>query len=474
MKSPTRKGLCLDDTTFHWCPQLFPYKFPNTEAEVPAIRLFRGWEDDWDASLREVAWDAMVNLTRANGIKVYMGAQISPTCNEEEEDKDWARVLELMKRIGRENLLAIAIGNEVELLWTKEAAKSGAGAACIRKLWGSSGYYMRKMKERVADLDRNGFSDLPLANAWGTYILSGSPFVNDEKARVTDFIREMTQTYRERYIFSINAYPYFNQNVHMDPNGKTCHNALRTQTSFVAGVGDLPTTIKTMRQRMAQLDPATHYKLFIAETGWSSPAPSFFAIGGFEMSKCADFSSYETAMTYYRNFVNWDVVADMPPQVYPPDYVFYFAPRNALNFGDQEYLGLIKDCWKNPDETWDLKPLLRCKFDDASPGSPTPSPTPSPAPSSKSTCEKIGCGEHDDTCWCTDSCASHGSCCPDYEEKCGGPTPSPAPSSKSSCEEIGCGEHDDTCWCTESCTRFHSCCPDYEEKCGRLVSKEVV
>lgn len=52
------------------------------------------------------------------------------------------------------------------------------------------------------------------------------------------------------------------------------------------------------------------------------------------------------------------------------------------------------------------------------PDPPTPGAGPSPSPAAKSTCEKIGCDNHDDTCWCTESCVSHNSCCPDYQEKC--------------------------------------------------------
>lgn len=45
---------------------------------------------------------------------------------------------------------------------------------------------------------------------------------------------------------------------------------------------------------------------------------------------------------------------------------------------------------------------------------------PPPAPPGSHLCADIGCGAHDDTCWCTPSCASHGDCCSDYAAACGG------------------------------------------------------
>merc|ERR1719436_1422377 len=57
------------------------------------------------------------------------------------------------------------------------------------------------------------------------------------------------------------------------------------------------------------------------------------------------------------------------------------------------------------------------------PPAPSPGPHP-PAPSPpgpKSNCAQLKCGGHDDSCWCTDSCKSHGDCCPDYDDVCGKP-----------------------------------------------------
>merc|ERR1712039_1160615 len=50
--------------------------------------------------------------------------------------------------------------------------------------------------------------------------------------------------------------------------------------------------------------------------------------------------------------------------------------------------------------------------------SPDPKPPAPPAPGPKSKCADLGCGNHDATCWCKDTCKSHNSCCPDYDKVC--------------------------------------------------------
>ena len=40
------------------------------------------------------------------------------------------------------------------------------------------------------------------------------------------------------------------------------------------------------------------------------------------------------------------------------------------------------------------------------------------------TCADIGCGHHDDVCWCESSCYSYDDCCPDFAETCPAENPS--------------------------------------------------
>merc|ERR1711976_127582 len=89
------------------------------------------------------------------------------------------------------------------------------------------------------------------------------------------------------------------------------------------------------------------------------------------------------------------------------DHTFYFTERDSNNHGDIEGFGMVTSCHEP-----------NCKY---MPGSVTPRPTPAPTrpdPGTKSFCEDLGCGNHDNTCWCTTLCKHFGNCCDDYDLWC--------------------------------------------------------
>ena len=57
------------------------------------------------------------------------GTQIS--CNETADDTDWLFVKELMMYVGREHVMGVAVGNEVELLHTQK----GVSKKCIEDMF---------------------------------------------------------------------------------------------------------------------------------------------------------------------------------------------------------------------------------------------------------------------------------------------------------------------------------------------------
>ena len=75
------------------------------------------------------------------------------------------------------------------------------------------------------------------------------------------------------------------------------------------------------------------------------------------------------------------------------------------------------------------------------------------------TCAAIGCGSHDNECWCTDTCYLHKSCCVDYTSMC-------ETAGAHSCISLGCGGIDDMCSCSETCASQGNCCDDYNATCG--------
>jgi hypothetical protein len=61
-------------------------------------------------------------------------------------------------------------------------------------------------------------------------------------------------------------------------------------------------------------------------------------------------------------------------------------------------------------------------------------------------------------CWCDESCATYGDCCPDKQATCDETTPS--------CENTCGRKSTDGCWCDENCANYGDCCPDIQTACS--------
>ncbi|OLQ00913.1 hypothetical protein AK812_SmicGene16387 [Symbiodinium microadriaticum] len=188
------------------------------------------------------AWIELRKFVRQN-VKVLYGTLIS--CNETADDMDWLYVKELMMFIGREHVMALAIGNEVELLHTQKKLVTAAAAAlativvslgvlrneiacklrrknisdkCVNDIF-EGGYFYTKVMHRANDLAAAmpGFSDVKLTTVMGGFILGGEPFVNTREARVLDFFTKINADFGRRWAWSFNTYPYFDPHIFMDP-----------------------------------------------------------------------------------------------------------------------------------------------------------------------------------------------------------------------------------------------------------------
>merc|ERR1712146_21577 len=62
---------------------------------------------------------------------------------------------------------------------------------------------------------------------------------------------------------------------------------------------------------------------------------------GTPVAHCKAWSSVESFQSYYEGFLAWDLRINGEP---PPDHVFYFTMRDALNYGQVEHFGVIKHC----------------------------------------------------------------------------------------------------------------------------------
>jgi len=331
----SHKGLAIDDTTFQKCSSGIPRLWPNTQDKLTSIRLFKAWDKAWPDGAREAAWDQLVKVVDANNIQVLVGTQI--TCDEDDDDRDWRLVKMLLQKLDRNHVMGVAVGNELELLQKKKDIDK----ECIHRMW-QGGYFFRKLKERAADLDAlAGFDDVPLTSVFGGYILSGSPFVEEPGAMCASFLRDAVTTFSDRWVFSLNVYPYFDTNNALDPGTEDkCKNAIQTSACFDAKCS-LPATVSLMRTRMQALTGSSKSLLWIGETGWSSPQAQTLEGSNPQMALCPEFSSLASMRRFYSSFLRWDLAVSAASG---PDHVFYFTARDSGNFGVGEHFGLVSDC----------------------------------------------------------------------------------------------------------------------------------
>lgn len=330
-----RKGVVLDDITFRYCPSRVPELWPNSIQPVGSIRLFRAWAQDWPDERREEVWNTMVGFIKRNNVRVLMGTPV--TCYPEADERDWGWTKELMNLIGPDHVMGLAVGNELELLYQHEASSKD----CIRDLW-DNGNFWNTFKKRVAELDTLGFKKVPVTSVFtASIVYSGDkhlPFVNiPGQAMVNSFLWKATATYGYRYVFTFNIYPYFDPKLKIDPPKYTCESALKIATCFSSRCL-ASKALALARQKMEMLTHRRDDRLWIGEIGWSSPKADALSTA---MATCPSFSSPDALKMFYTNFLQWDLAV---PGVKDPDHAFYFTLRDALNFGNQEYFGLIESC----------------------------------------------------------------------------------------------------------------------------------
>lgn len=329
MTLAAQKGLALDDTTFHWCSNQIPGNWPNTNQALGSMRIFKAWESDWGADLKQAAWQNLADFAKTANVKVLVGTTLS--CNETEDDADWAEVSSLLQKFSADLVMGVSIGNELDLLW-----QNGASADCVKNMW-SGGYFQNKFASRVQDIDKMfPGANIPVTTIFSEFSLAGNPFVDDPtKAMVNTFLTNTFQKYNTRFVFSLNLYPYFDMsNQYFNVTGavarSTCYDGAHGACLF-------SDVCKDVRTRMNMKQPGT--KFWIAETGWSSPAASTLPA---PMKSWTDFSSKAAFKTTYENFLSWDMAFKDGSK--GPDHIFYFTMRDSLaTDGQLESFGLLDD-----------------------------------------------------------------------------------------------------------------------------------
>jgi len=336
-----RKGFAVDDTTWRYCSSQIPVVWPNSLSGAPltSLRLFKAWDTLWDEADREVAWQNLKAFVTATGAKVLLGTPI--TCHPESDDAAWAWSKQLLEVLGADHVMGLAIGNELELLFSKASFEDSVTPECIERLWEGGGIW-RHFSRVVAEFDAMGFGSVPVTSVFGGLALAGTsekPFYEKSgKALVNSFLENATRTYGNRYAWTWTTYPYFDPYEAMDANtDDECSSALLTSLCWDLTC-DGPKTIAYTRKKMKKFTGRTNDTLWIGETGWSSPRPKSLTT---EMKNCLAWSSNTSFEEFYRHFLDWDL--SVPGQE-PADHVFYFTLRDSLNFGASEHFGVVEHC----------------------------------------------------------------------------------------------------------------------------------
>lgn len=347
LKDMAKKGLAVDDNTFGGCIDKMPMVWPNTKERVRSLRIFRPWQNAWGDDYAP-AWAKIIAFLDANDAKVLLGQDV--TCDAASDDREWHWNLELMRLLGKDRIMGVAIGNEMDIYFQKP----GATSQCIQDLWGGS--YWEMFQSRVLDMDMMGLDGVKVTTVWAGSIMASFPFVNTPQARVQDFVRNASQTYGSRWVWSPTIYPIWDSSILPPPGDEArCQKMIDVATDMDNYVAAL---VVSYRQRIRNITNNPDDLLWVAETGWSSSPPAGLA------PSCKEYCSLETLRKYYTNFLKWGLSTAQQGAVSEkgPDHIFYFTMRDSNNFGAAEYFGLVESCQNDACKLSDTS-LLREQVD---------------------------------------------------------------------------------------------------------------
>lgn len=305
------KGMALDDVTFGECPEKVLTKWPNTEQPIQIVRMFKPCKPgvNCDDKNRQASWKSLTKFAMANNVKFLMGYDITDPCNSAADDQQWSWILDFLKMIGKERIIAISFGNELDIADTKH---------CSADFWEQG--YLNSIKLRVADLEKHGFGDVMLSAVFTLTVLD-----NSGKSRwVWSFLKKAFQTFgKSRWVWSFNVYPFWT-------SGPCSSYDINATARFGEMIGDMG----ILRERIMNLTGNADDKLFMTETGWSSSA----ARDDGDLCPGLHYSSLANQEDYYRSFLSWDL--SLPKALKPPDLAIFFTMRDT----HPEHFGLVPSC----------------------------------------------------------------------------------------------------------------------------------
>ena len=146
------------------------------------LRLFKAWDPLWEEGGRAAAWGNLRAYCEANGVTVLVGTPL--TCSKDYDDQQWEWTKELMLLLGKEHIMGLSIGNELELLQFKGGAVT---EECVERIW-DGGYLWQRFTAIVAELGAMGMDSVPVTSVFTGAALAGdgteaTPFLEDSAAR---------------------------------------------------------------------------------------------------------------------------------------------------------------------------------------------------------------------------------------------------------------------------------------------------
>lgn len=308
--------MAADDITMSECSDEVTGIWPHASDQITSLRLFAAWKPAWTGS-REESWQTLKDYVERNNAQVLLGTEV--TFDKEADDQMWSWALDLMKLLGKERIMGISVGNEMDNLDGPDG------------FWEHGFFDM--IKSRVDDMDAAGFTDTPITVVWSMGALAGYPW----KPKISSLLTQAKDTWGKRWAWAFNPYPIWD--LSQQPSSE------EECTWKVAGATALTYTRNVMgnaRDRVAEFVGSDDYVLWVTESGWSSPGvstqPDINAV-------CPLWSDKETLWTFYKNMMEWDL--SLPNGGHGVDHFFYFTMRDACQHDICEGFGLISKCGDN-------------------------------------------------------------------------------------------------------------------------------
>lgn len=307
--------MAVDDITMSECSDSIIGIWPHASNHISSLRLFAAWKPEWNESLREESWRTLQRYVESTNAKVLLGTEV--TFDTQADDQMWSWALDLMKLLGKDRIMGVSVGNEMD------------NADDVPHGFWQHGFF-DMVKSRVDDMDAAGFTDTPITVVWSMGALANSPW-ND---KITSFMTQAKDTWGRRWAWAFNPYPIWDES-----QMPWSHGECQSKVDGAISLDYTKNVMGSARDRVAEFVGSNDFVLWVTESGWSSPAVS---LQEDIAAICPLWADKETLWAFYKNMMEWDL--SLPGGGHGVDHFFYFTMRDACQHGICEGFGLISQC----------------------------------------------------------------------------------------------------------------------------------